>query len=536
MSSVNAADLSRKSKTSPIRMAGPIGALILILTGSFVGAAPSPEIPSFSKTYGALQKLSKDTGGSREGWLQVIRSFLSIHETGKDRRMANRSLFLAGKASLELYRRSGKAGDLDTAIRHLSRFSNLNRKGPYLIMGLRELKEAHSLKRKALDLPFQKASDSPKVISGRTRTNDISRQFHAQPAKKDQPETAADRSANALSTRQDSAPRASHNYIGNPFSDSRLPDPNNFRLESNRESASAGSNRISTVKSGPPLHIGGDAPDTTFANPLPGTSPKATGHELSPSVKSASLPSTTVNDGFTTKKKADPSAKEFVVAIDPGHGGKDPGAVSQDGCLKEKDLTLEIAKRLKTTLESKNPPLKVVLTRSDDRHLSLEDRVALANSANADLFISIHCNAAEDSSSKGIETYYLSKASSRGAMRVAARENGIPLSKMSDIEATLVDLMVTSKKSESAKLAISVHSSLSLDRKAAGTPARDRGVRQAPFYVLLGAKMPAILVECAFISNKRERGKLTSPAYVTSIAERISEGAANYLKGLDDQG
>jgi N-acetylmuramoyl-L-alanine amidase len=231
-----------------------------------------------------------------------------------------------------------------------------------------------------------------------------------------------------------------------------------------------------------------------------------------------------------------PSAKEFVVAIDPGHGGKDPGAVSQDGCLKEKDLVLEIAKRLKTTLESKNPPLKVVLTRSDDRHLSLEDRVALANSANADLFISIHCNSAEDSSSKGIETYYLNKASSRGAMRVAARENGIPLSKMTDIEATLVDLMVTSKKSESAKLAISVHSSLSLNRKGAGTPARDRGVRQAPFYVLLGAKMPAILVECAFISNKRERGKLTSPAYLTSIAERIAEGAANYLKGLDGQG
>ena len=536
MSSVNAADLSRKSKTSPIRMAGPIGALILILTGSFVGAAPPTEIPSFSKTYGALHKLSKDTGGSREGWLQVIRSFLSIHETGKDRRIANRSLFLAGKASLELYRRSGKAGDLDTAIRHLSRFSNLNRRGPYLIMGLRELKEAHSLKRKALDLSSQKANDSPNVNSGQTRTNDVPRQLYAQPAKKSQPGAAADHAANALSTRQASAPRASRNYIGNPFSDSRLPDPNNSKLESNRESAPACSKRASTVKSGPPIHIGSDAPDSTFANSLPGPTPKATGHELLPSVKSASIPSPTVNDGSTTQKMINPSAKEFVVAIDPGHGGKDPGAVSQDGCLKEKDLVLEIAKRLKTTLESKNPPLKVVLTRSDDRHLSLEDRVALANSANADLFISIHCNSAEDSSSKGIETYYLNKASSRGAMRVAARENGIPLSKMSDIEATLVDLMVTSKKSESAKLAISVHSYLSLNQKGAGTPARDRGVRQAPFYVLLGAKMPAILVECAFISNRRERGKLTSPAYLTSIAERIAEGAANYLKGLDGQG
>ncbi len=156
MSSVNAAGLSRKSRTSPISMAGSIGALILILSGSFVGAAPSPEIPSFSKTYGTLQKLSKGTGESREGWLRVIHSFLSIHETGKDRRMANRSLFLAGKASLELYRRSGKAGDLDTAIRHLSRFSNLNRRGPYLIMGLRELKEAHSLEAESSRFAFPK--------------------------------------------------------------------------------------------------------------------------------------------------------------------------------------------------------------------------------------------------------------------------------------------------------------------------------------------------------------------------------------------
>ena len=107
---------------------------------------------------------------------------------------------------------------------------------------------------------------------------------------------------------------------------------------------------------------------------------------------------------------------------------------------------------------------------------------------------------------------------------------------MSDVEATVVDLMVTSKKSESAKLAISVHSSLSRNQKGAGTLARDRGVRQAPFYVLLGAKMPAILVECAFISNKRERGKLTSPAYLASLAAKIADGAANYLRGLGEKG
>ncbi|MGO9571424.1 MAG: N-acetylmuramoyl-L-alanine amidase family protein, partial [Desulfomonilaceae bacterium] len=408
----------------------------MILTGSFVGAAPSPEKPSFSKTYSVLQKLSKDTCGSREGWLRVIRSFLSIHETGKDRRTANRSLFLAGKASLELYRRSGKVGDLDTAIRHLSRFSDLNRRGPYLIMGLRELKEAHSLKRKTLDLASLRTDDSLKASRGHASTHGVSWQVQAQTTRKDQPAPAADHAPHALSTGQGPAGRASHKFMANPFSDWPLPEPNNFKLGSNRESASANSKGISTAKSGPLLRIGRDAPDSTFANSVPAAAPKATIHELLPSIKSASLPSATVNDGITTKKVGNSSEKEFVVAIDPGHGGKDPGAVSHDGCLKEKDLTLEIAKRLKTTLESKIPPIRVVLTRSVDRHLSLEDRVALANSANADLFISIHCNAAEDSSSKGIETYYLSKASSHGAMRVAARENGIPLSKMSDIEAT----------------------------------------------------------------------------------------------------
>jgi N-acetylmuramoyl-L-alanine amidase len=460
------------------RMSGTLAAIILILTGSLVGAAPSPEIPSFVKTCRALEKLSKDAGGNAEGWKWVIGSFLTIHETSKDHRLANRSLFLAGKASLDLYRRSGRVEDLDEAIRHLSRFSDLNRRGRNLILGLRELKEAHSLKRKTLDHPIRTADAAPGANPGRTGPQGFSWQAHAQAASKDQQKAIADRS------------------------------PKSFPL----------------------------APDSVPANALPEPVLKVTTREPSPPVKSASLPPPIINAGPGTAKVASPVSREFVVAIDPGHGGKDPGAVSADGRLKEKNLTLEIATMLKMTLESKNPTLKVVLTRSDDRHLSLEERIAIANSANADLFISIHCNSAADASSKGIETYYFSKASSGAAMKAAARENGLPLSKMSDVEATLLDLMVTSKKSESAKLAISVHSALSRSQRKAGTTARDRGVRQAPFYVLLGAKMPAILVECAFISNKRERGKLTSPEYVASIADKIADGAANYVKGLDSQG
>jgi N-acetylmuramoyl-L-alanine amidase len=533
MITVNAANLSRKPKSSLFRMAGPIAAIILILTGSLVGAAASSENPSFFKTCRAFQKLSKDPSGNREGWLRVVRSFLSIHRTNKNRRAANRSLFLAGKASLDLYRRSGKVEDLDEAIRHLSRFSDLNRRGPNLILGLRELKEAHSLKRKIPDVPTRRAHNSQEVNPSRT---DVSWQGHAQAAYKNRRAEASDGSANTVGSRINVCLRAPRWHKGNPYGGATVPYPSNFKLGSDRESPSTnskGNSRTNTDLANP---IATDATHSAPANSLPGPQQRTVGRDLSAPVKSAALPRPTINDGRGRKKVANSSVKEFVVAIDPGHGGKDPGAVSHDGRLKEKDLTLKIAKRLKTALENENPPIKVVLTRSDDRHLSLDERIALANSANADLFISIHCNSAEDSSSRGIETYYLSKASSRGAMKVAARENGIPLSKMSDVEATLVDLMVTSKKSESAKLAISVHSALSHDRKSVGLPARDRGVRQAPFYVLLGAKMPAILVECAFISNKRERGRLASPAYLVSIAEKIADGAANYVKGLDSRG
>jgi len=215
--------------------------------------------------------------------------------------------------------------------------------------------------------------------------------------------------------------------------------------------------------------------------------------------------------------------------IDPGHGGRDPGAVSRDGHLKEKDIVLAVAKRLKVRLQKRHPCIKVVLTREDDRSLSLKERTSVANSLNSDLFISLHCNSDTHAGSKGVETYYLSKASSRGAMRVAARENGISLEKMSDLEATLVDLMVTSKKTESDKLARTVHTSLVSGLSRHKSMCKDRGVRGAPFYVLLGAKMPAVLVECAFISNSGDEDKLASPQYLDSIAEGLASGADAYL-------
>ena len=225
-------------------------------------------------------------------------------------------------------------------------------------------------------------------------------------------------------------------------------------------------------------------------------------------------------------------SKRFLVVIDPGHGGKDSGAVSRDGRLKEKDVTLRIAMRLKKLLNTRNRRVRVVLTRSDDRFLALEERTALANVLNADLFVSIHCNAGTDSDSRGLETYYLSTTSCTKALEVAARENNIPLDRMSDLQATLLDLTMQSKRSESDRLAKTVHRHLVRRLARLLGPNGDRGVKRAPFNVLLGAKMPSVLVECAFISNPGEARRLRDPRYLNILADGIARGADSYLKSL----
>jgi N-acetylmuramoyl-L-alanine amidase len=235
------------------------------------------------------------------------------------------------------------------------------------------------------------------------------------------------------------------------------------------------------------------------------------------------------------QEKAFVGGTEYVVVIDPGHGGKDPGAVSPDGSVKEKDFTLELALKIENRLKEVLPETRVVLTRRDDAHLALAERTEAANSHNADLFLSIHGNAFDDPQARGVETFYLSSANSRGSMRVAARENGISLARMTDLQATLIDLNVTAKKAESAALAQEVQHSLVSFLRERGYSTRDRGVKTAPFYVLLGARMPAILVECAFITNMNDRDRLTRSDKLDSISEGIARGIANYLKAVGEK-
>jgi N-acetylmuramoyl-L-alanine amidase len=217
-----------------------------------------------------------------------------------------------------------------------------------------------------------------------------------------------------------------------------------------------------------------------------------------------------------------------TIVIDPGHGGADPGAPGYFKNVWEKDIVLKLAKKLAVTLR-KRLNCTVLLTRSTDKKLTLEERTAIANTKRADLFISLHCNAARNRRARGIETYILNLATDDQAIAVAARENATSKKNISDLEYILSDLMKHAKIEESTRLANVVHHSFVTGMKKKYSGITDLGVKQAPFYVLLGARMPSILVEASFLSNKTECKRLMSDSYQTAICNAIADGVTKYI-------
>lgn len=219
------------------------------------------------------------------------------------------------------------------------------------------------------------------------------------------------------------------------------------------------------------------------------------------------------------------------IVVDAGHGGKDPGAIGPSG-VQEKEVTLAVAKALAKRLEA-DLGCEVILTRNSDVFLPLEERTAIANKVGADLFISIHANASTNRSAYGTETFYLNFAKNDKAAAVVARENGTSLKQVGDLELILFDLMANSKINESSRLATEIQKSLieRLSRHYSDT--RDLGVKQGPFHVLLGATMPSVLVETAFISHKREESLLADRKYHERTAAAIAQGVRNYATALN---
>ncbi|UCE34056.1 MAG: N-acetylmuramoyl-L-alanine amidase [Deltaproteobacteria bacterium] len=233
--------------------------------------------------------------------------------------------------------------------------------------------------------------------------------------------------------------------------------------------------------------------------------------------------------GISLAKQLGLGVKRII--IDPGHGGKDPGALGKNG-IEEKDVMLKLSEILADRVRD-DLKCEAILTRTSDTFLALEDRTAIANTKKGDLFISLHTNAHRDRRVSGIETYILNIALDEDAMNLAALENATSTKNIGDLQMILNDLMLNTKINESGRLAQFVHKGLMKELRKGYKRVNSRGVRQAPFYVLIGAEMPAILVEVGYITNNIENGRLCSPAYLNRTADGIVKGIASYIEDME---
>ena len=218
------------------------------------------------------------------------------------------------------------------------------------------------------------------------------------------------------------------------------------------------------------------------------------------------------------------------IVVDAGHGGHDAGTIGPNGLL-EKDLVLDVALRLGRLLETRLGA-DVIYTRDDDTFIPLETRTAIANEHQADLFISVHANSSSDPSARGVETYYLNFTSNPDALEVAARENAVSEKSIFELQDLVKKITLKDKIDESRELATDVQTCLYNGLATRHSTLRDRGVKKAPFVVLIGANMPSILAEISFVSNPTDEARLETPEYREKIAESLYKGVAKYADGL----
>lgn len=306
------------------------------------------------------------------------------------------------------------------------------------------------------------------------------------------------------------------------------PNYNAFRLENPNRivvdiRTSAQAARTPTISAAKAPTIG---PDVATIAPAPASSP-------------APKPSKPLRPGFGRVKSGQLShmptdvpsiarqlsLKVSRIVIDPGHGGKDPGAISNG--LREADITLQIAERLAERLRREG--YEVFLTRDTSETVALEERTAFANRKKADLFISLHLNANRDPKARGVETYFLNLTTDETAIQVAARENATSSRSLGELQGIINDLMLNSKINESSRFASELHKGVLGASRAVGYSGADRGVRQAPFYVLLGARMPSVLIELGFITNEKDAEMLQQANYQKTLIDGLWKGICAYI-------
>jgi N-acetylmuramoyl-L-alanine amidase len=306
------------------------------------------------------------------------------------------------------------------------------------------------------------------------------------------------------------------------------------------------SNRSTSAASGPKKVIveaeedddeSSDSSDQTAATPVKTSKSAATvpGSSASRTRRQRSLVSRSTREAQPTSD-GDRSLirtlglKIGKIVIDPGHGGHDTGTIGPNGLL-EKDLVLDVGKRLGKLLESRLGA-DVVFTRSDDTFIPLETRTSIANQEQADLFVSVHANSSHDPDARGVETYYLNFTSSPEALEVAARENAASDKSIHELQDLVKKIALKEKVEESHEFASDVQQSLHAGLSAKSPGVRDRGVKKAPFVVLIGANMPSILAEISFLSNPGDERRLKTGDYRQRIAESLYRGISRYVNGL----
>ncbi|MDE2970790.1 MAG: N-acetylmuramoyl-L-alanine amidase [Acidobacteriota bacterium] len=294
-----------------------------------------------------------------------------------------------------------------------------------------------------------------------------------------------------------------------------LPDP--YRL-------------VVDIHGAPPVQVADGSEDETApeaddspAGTTESAAPEApgTGDEASPS-----LPRPT-EGGYSLARQLGAGVNRIV--IDAGHGGKDPG--THAGSLREKDIALDIAKRVRDDLTERG--FEVIMTRDKDVFIPLEQRAFIANSRDADLFVSIHVNAARNRRARGLETFYLNLATSADAAEVAARENASTgMVRMADVRKLVDQIVNHSRKEESRELATTMQAAMTKSILGREDHPLNRGVKTAGFHVLLGAQMPAVLVEVGFVSNREEARQLRSASHRNKLASAIADGVDRYAATL----
>ena len=281
----------------------------------------------------------------------------------------------------------------------------------------------------------------------------------------------------------------------------------------------------------PPIELEGP-PTRQMAPPSP--SPSAPPPAVVASVERGSLPPPTEPQAnragsYSLARQLGLGARRIV--IDAGHGGHDPGSIGPAG-LQEKDLVLDVAQRLERLVRGELGA-EVVMTRGTDVFIPLEERTAIANAKGADLFLSIHANSSRSPRSRGVETYFLNFAADPHAEAVAARENAISAATLKDLQNLVKAITLNSKIDESRDFAASVQEAMVASLRSHSPQVPDRGVRTAPFYVLIGANMPSVLAEISFVSNPEEERLLRTPEHRQRIAQGIFSGVRDYLDSLN---